>query len=91
MVDRQRRTRLRMYGQPELGRIEIQLFAGWMLAITYAPLAVTALPVNLGFMIGPAVGSVITRGSVFAVFPTAAALTALGIGALWVASKQSAG
>lgn len=49
------------------------------------------LPVNLGFMIGPAIGSVITRGSVFAVFPTAAALTALGIGGLWMASKQSAG
>jgi MFS family permease len=49
------------------------------------------LPVNLGFMIGPAIGSLVTRGNVFAVFPTAAVLTALGIGGLWIASKQDGG
>jgi MFS family permease len=49
------------------------------------------LPVNLGFMIGPAIGSLVTRGSVFAVFPTAAVLTAFGIGGLWIASKQDGG
>jgi MFS family permease len=49
------------------------------------------LPVNLGFMIGPAIGSLVTRGSVFAVFPTAAVLTALGIGVLWIASRQDGG
>src|SRR5512143_2476773 len=46
------------------------------------------LPMNVGFTIGPAIGSVITRGSVFAVFPTAALLTALGIGALWLARRE---
>jgi DHA1 family multidrug resistance protein-like MFS transporter len=45
-------------------------------------------PVNLGFMLGPAIGSAITRSSVFTVFPAAAVLTILGIGVLWVASRQ---
>ena len=47
------------------------------------------LPVNVGFMLGPAIGSVVTRSSVFAVFPTAAVLTALGIGVLWIAAQQA--
>lgn len=46
------------------------------------------LPMNVGFMVGPAIGSIVTRGSVFAVFPTAAVLTALGIGMLWLAARQ---
>jgi hypothetical protein len=47
------------------------------------------LPVNVGFMVGPAIGSVVTRGTVFAVFPTAAIMTALGIGVLWLAARQT--
>ncbi len=48
------------------------------------------LPVNVGFMMGPAIGSVVTRGSIFAIFPTAAVLTALGIAVLWLAARQPA-
>jgi predicted MFS family arabinose efflux permease len=48
------------------------------------------LPVNLGGTVGPAIGSVVTQGSIFAVFPTAAVLTALGIGALVLAYRQAA-
>jgi DHA1 family multidrug resistance protein-like MFS transporter len=40
------------------------------------------LPVNVGYMIGPAIGSVVIRGSLFAVFPAAAVFTALGLIAL---------
>lgn len=47
------------------------------------------LPVNVGFIVGPALGSVVTRGSVFGVFPVAATFTALGIGALAFASRQA--
>lgn len=46
------------------------------------------LPVNVGFMVGPAIGSVVTRAGIFAVFPTAALLTILGIGMLRIASSQ---
>ena len=38
--------------------------------------------------IGPAIGSVVTQGSVFAVFPAAAILTAIGIGAMALAARQ---
>ena len=47
------------------------------------------LPVNVGYMVGPAIGSVVTRGSVFAIFPSAAVLTALGIGVVWIAARQA--
>ena len=46
------------------------------------------LPVNLAGTVGPAIGSVVTQGSIFAVFPTAAVLTALGIGALALAAAS---
>jgi DHA1 family multidrug resistance protein-like MFS transporter len=46
------------------------------------------LPVNIGSIVGPAIGSYITRGSIFTVFPVAAALTALGVTALWYAHRQ---
>ena len=46
------------------------------------------LPLNLGGTLGPAIGSLVTRSSVFAIFPTAAVLTALGIGVLWLAYRQ---
>ncbi|MBW8012084.1 MAG: MFS transporter [Chloroflexi bacterium] len=46
------------------------------------------LPVNVGFMIGPAIGSLITSKSIFGVFPAAAVFTTLGIITLWVAYRQ---
>jgi MFS family permease len=46
------------------------------------------LPVVAGQAIGPALGSVVTPISLFAVFPLAAALTALGIAALLLAHRQ---
>jgi hypothetical protein len=46
------------------------------------------LPVNVGFMVGAALGSVLTRGDIFVVFPMAAVMTALGIGAMLLAERQ---
>ena len=46
------------------------------------------LPVNIGSIFGPAIGSYITQGSIFTVFPVAAALTAFGLVALWYANRQ---
>lgn len=45
------------------------------------------LPVTIGFLVGPAIGSVATRSSVFTVFPLAAVMTALGVGAMWLARR----
>lgn len=45
------------------------------------------LPVNVGSLVGPAIGSAITRTSVFAVFPVAAVFTALGLLVLVVAKR----
>jgi MFS transporter, DHA1 family, multidrug resistance protein len=45
------------------------------------------LPVNVGIILGPSIGSAITQNSVFTVFPAAAVLTILGCGLLWVARK----
>ena len=47
------------------------------------------LPLNMGLILGPAIGSLVTRSSVFAVFPTAAVLTALGVGLLVVARRKT--
>ena len=49
------------------------------------------LPVTVGLLIGPALGSVVTTRSVFAVFPAAAVVTALGVGAMAVAARQNGG
>ena len=49
------------------------------------------LPVNLGSMVGPAIGAVLTRGSVNPVFPGAAVLMALGVGMLVIARRTSDG
>ena len=46
------------------------------------------LPTNIGFVIGPAVGSVVASVDVFLVFPAAAVLTALGLIAVIVAWGQ---
>ncbi len=47
------------------------------------------LPINVGSFLGPAIGSVITKGSVFTVFPVAALITTAGLGALVVASRKT--
>ncbi|HKP51679.1 MAG TPA: MFS transporter [Chloroflexia bacterium] len=47
------------------------------------------LPVNVGYAVGPAIGSIITPWNIFAVFPAAAVITAMGIAALAVATRQS--
>ncbi len=46
------------------------------------------LPVNVGGILGPGLGSLITSASVFTVFPAAALLTGLGVLALLVARKN---
>ena len=46
------------------------------------------LPVNVGFIVGPAIGSIITQHNIFAVFPVAACFTALGIGTLALAAQK---
>jgi len=46
------------------------------------------LPANMGFVIGPAIGTVVTSTDVFLVFPTAAMLTALGLVAILYAQRQ---
>ena len=47
------------------------------------------LPVNMGYILGPAIGSVITKISIFSIFPAAAVITALGIMALVISYKQN--
>jgi MFS family permease len=47
------------------------------------------LPVNLGSMLGPAVGALVTRSSVSAVFPAAAVMMALGVLMLVVAMRTN--
>ncbi len=49
------------------------------------------LPVNIGVMLGPAIGAVVTRQSVFAAFPTASILTAIGLAMLVFAYRQQLG
>jgi len=46
------------------------------------------LPVNIGGLIGPAIGSVLTQVSLFAVFPAAAVFTLCGLGGLVIAKRQ---
>jgi MFS transporter, DHA1 family, multidrug resistance protein len=46
------------------------------------------LPTNVGFVIGPGIGSVVASVDVFLVFPTAAVLTALGLAAVIYAWRQ---
>jgi DHA1 family multidrug resistance protein-like MFS transporter len=46
------------------------------------------LPANMGFVIGPGIGSVIASVDVFLVFPAAAVLTAVGLAAVIFAWRQ---
>src|SRR5260221_5951756 len=57
-------------------------------AIRARVLSFAYLPVNAGLFVGPALGSIVTRASLFAVFPVAAALTLLGVAALAFAARQ---
>jgi MFS family permease len=51
-------------------------------------MAFAYLPVNVGGVIGPALGSVVAQGTVLAVFPTAAVLTAGGLLVLALAARH---
>jgi DHA1 family multidrug resistance protein-like MFS transporter len=46
------------------------------------------MPVNFGFMIGPAIGTWITQRSLFAIFPASAVLTGAGLFTLILAHRQ---
>jgi MFS family permease len=46
------------------------------------------VPVNVGFLVGAALGTLVAAGNVFVIFPITAAITALGTGALAVASRR---
>jgi DHA1 family multidrug resistance protein-like MFS transporter len=46
------------------------------------------VPVNVGLLVGAALGTLVTAGDVFTIFPITAAITALGTGALVVASRR---
>ncbi|TAK11248.1 MAG: MFS transporter [Anaerolineae bacterium] len=46
------------------------------------------LPANVGFTMGAALGTLITRSSVFNVFPASAAMTAFGLLLLYIAYRQ---
>jgi predicted MFS family arabinose efflux permease len=50
-------------------------------------MSLSFLPANTGLAIGPAIGSVVTRYSIFAVFPTAAVISALGLLVLFAAYR----
>jgi MFS transporter, DHA1 family, multidrug resistance protein len=49
------------------------------------------LPANMGFVIGPALGSIVASADVFLVFPTAAAITLVGLAAVIFAWRQPVG
>jgi hypothetical protein len=46
------------------------------------------VPVNVGFLVGAALGTLVTAGDVFVIFPITAAVTALGTVALMIASRR---
>jgi MFS family permease len=52
-------------------------------------MAFSTLPMIAGSMVGPAIGSVVTAGSVFTVFPVGAGMSALGMGVLVLAARQA--
>ena len=54
-------------------------------------MAFSYLPVNVGLIVGPAVGSLITDYNLEAIFPAAAIFTILGVVLLAVAAKQPVG
>jgi DHA1 family multidrug resistance protein-like MFS transporter len=46
------------------------------------------LPVNIGLIVGPSIGAIVSRYSLLAVFPTSAIFTAIGVGGLLVARRR---
>ena len=58
------------------------------LAIRGRVMSFAYVPVNVGFMVGAGLGALVTAGDVFTIFPATAAITALGTGALAVASRR---
>ena len=46
------------------------------------------VPVNVGFLVGAALGTLVTAGDVFVIFPITAVVTALGTVALVIASRR---
>jgi hypothetical protein len=52
-------------------------------------MAFAYLPVNVGTLIGPALGSWLTQWGVMAVFPAAAVMTGIGWGLLLLARRQA--
>jgi predicted MFS family arabinose efflux permease len=48
------------------------------------------VPVNVGFLVGAALGTLVTARDVFVIFPITAAVTALGTVALVIASRRLA-
>lgn len=46
------------------------------------------LPVNVGLLVGPAIGALVTRTSILAIFPTGAVLTLVGVGILVLAERR---
>jgi MFS family permease len=51
-------------------------------------MAFAYLPGNLAFIVGPALGSAVTGGTVFAAFPAAAGVSAAGLACLIVAARR---
>ena len=51
-------------------------------------MAMSTLPLIVGLMIGTSIGSIVTQGGVFVVFPIAAVATAMSVGMLIYASRQ---
>jgi MFS family permease len=51
-------------------------------------MAFAYLPVNFGFMVGPAIGTLITQRSLFGIFPAAAIFTAFGLLLLVLAHRH---
>ncbi len=51
-------------------------------------MAMSTLPFVIGLMIGTAIGSIVTQGGVFVVFPIAGVATAMSVGMLIYASRQ---
>ena len=52
-------------------------------------MSLSTMPLIIGFLVGPAIGSVVTQKSVFAVYPLAAASTLLSLGVFIIAARRA--
>ena len=50
-------------------------------------MSLATMPIIIGFMIGPAIGSEVTQGGVFRIYPLAAVFTLLALIAIIFAAK----